>query len=59
MWHAEHTIDPKKCIELNYKGKRDQFVTPNVSNQDFSGQVIKVSILEDLQTPLWFERASS
>ena len=37
-------IEPKNCIELVYKGKREHFVTPNVPNRGYSGQTIKVLI---------------
>ena len=42
--YSEHTIDPKNCIELSYKEKREHFVTPNIPNRGYPGQVIKVSI---------------
>ena len=44
--YLEHTIEPENRIELVYKGKlREHFVTPNVPNQGYPGQTIKVSIL--------------
>ena len=42
--YSKHTIEPENCIELAYKGKREHFVTPNVPNRGYPGQIIKVSI---------------
>ena len=42
--YSDHTIEPENCIELAYKGKRERFVTPNIPNRGYPGQVIKVSI---------------
>ena len=42
--YSEHMIEPENCIELAYKGKREYFVMPNVPNQGYPGQTIKVSI---------------
>ena len=42
--YAEHTVEPDNRIELAYKGKREHFVTPNIPNQGYPGQTIKVLI---------------
>ena len=42
--YSKHTTKPDNCIELAYKGKGEHFVTPNVPNQGYPGQTIKVSI---------------
>ena len=42
--YSKHTIKPENHVELAYKGKCEHFVMPNVPNQGYPGQTIKLSI---------------
>ena len=57
--YAEHTIEPENCIKLAYKGKCEHFVTPNIPNRGYPGQVIKVSIPREFSDTTMVEKCSS
>ena len=44
MLYTKHSIEPENRIQLAYKRKREQFVTPNIPNSGYPGQSIKVNI---------------